>query len=71
MSVLAVAQVGVEPTASFVLSEVVCRLPTEPQVAQSGSRTRKRSGLSRAALPCWRIRAKVVLDGLEPPIVTL
>ena len=38
--------------------------------AQSGSRTRKRSGLSRAALPRWRIWAEVVLGGLEP-IVTL
>ena len=34
--------------------------------AQSGSRTRKRSGLSRAALPRWRTWAKVVPDGVEP-----
>ena len=34
--------------------------------AQSGSRTRKHSGLGRAALPCWRIWAKVVPDGIEP-----
>ena len=34
--------------------------------AQSGSRTRKRSGLSRAALPRWRIWAEVVPDGVEP-----
>ena len=38
--------------------------------AQSGIRTHKHLGLSRAALPL-RIRARVVLDGLEPPIVTL
>ncbi len=30
------------------------------------SRTRKRSGLSRAALPRWRTWAKVVPDGVEP-----
>jgi hypothetical protein len=40
-------------------------LPTEP-CAQSGSRTRKLSDLSRAALPSWRIWAKVVPDGVEP-----
>ena len=34
--------------------------------AQSGSRTRKRSGLGRAALPRWRIWARVVPDGVEP-----
>ena len=34
--------------------------------AQSGIRTRKRSGLGRAALPCWRIWAEVVPDGVEP-----
>ena len=34
--------------------------------AQSGSRTRKHSGLNRAALPRWRTWAKVVPDGVEP-----
>ncbi len=34
--------------------------------AQSGSRTRKRSGLSRAALPGWRTWANVAPDGVEP-----
>ena len=34
--------------------------------AQNGSRTRKRSGLSRAALPRWRTWARVVPDGIEP-----
>ena len=44
---------------------MVGQLPTEP-CAQSGNRTRKRSGLSRAALPSWRTWAKVVPDGIEP-----
>ena len=46
-----VAQVGVEPTASLVLSQGGLPVAYRAACAQSGSRTRKRSGLSRAALP--------------------
>ena len=45
------AQVGLEPTASLVLSQGGLPLPTEPVCAQGGIRTRNRSGLSRAAVP--------------------
>ena len=46
------AQVGLEPTASLVLSQSGLPLPTEPIVsAQGRSRTDIRAGLSRAALP--------------------
>ena len=62
----AVAQVGVEPTASLVLSQGGLPVAYRAACAQSGSRTRKRSGLSRAALPSWRTWAKVVPDGVEP-----
>ena len=60
------AQVGVEPTASLVLSQGGLPIAYRAVCAQSGSRTRKLSGLSRAALPNWRIWAKVVPDGVEP-----
>ena len=36
--------------------------------AQGGSRTHKRLGLSRAALPSWRTWARVVPDGVEPSL---
>ena len=67
------AQVGVEPTASLVLSQgglpvayrAVCVVST-----QSRSRTCKHSGLSRAALPVGvsghAVSIKVVPDGIEP-----
>ena len=40
--------------------------------AQGGIRTRNRPGLGRAAVPTFAyLGRKVVLGGLEPPIVTL
>ena len=69
---------GLEPTASLVLSRSGLPLPTEPMCvftsAQGGSRTRKHLGLSQAALPVCvprRIAFEVVPDRLELSIVTL
>ena len=66
-----VAQVVVEPgtaaqrwSSSLVLSQGGLPVAYRAACAQSGSRTRKRSGLGRAALPGWRTWAKVVLGGL-------
>ena len=67
-------QVGLEPTASVVLSQgglPIAYRASYLLCAQSRTRTCNRAGLSRAALPTWRIWAKVVLGGLEPPVVTL
>ncbi len=46
-------------------------LPTEPCSTQSEIRTRKRLGLSQAALPVGVPGQVVVPDGLEPSLVTL
>ncbi len=56
---------GLEPTASLVLSQSGLPLPTEPISAQGRSRTGIRAGLSRAALPVGLLR-QVVPDGVEP-----
>ena len=63
--IVPVAKVGVEPTASLVLSQG--GLPVAYRaVCPGGSRTRIHSGLSRAALPRLRTWAEVVPDGVEP-----
>ncbi len=70
---LVVAQVGLEPTASLVLSESGLPLPTEPcrSVPRAGvepaTARRKRSTRcpSRAALPIG-VPRRVVPDGIEP-----
>ena len=72
--VIRVAQVGLEPTASLVLSQgglpiayrAICHFST-----QSRNRTRKHPGLSRTALPVGVPGRRVVLGGLEPPILSL
>ena len=71
------AQVGVEPTASLVLSQgglPIAYRAMRVVSTQSRTRTCKRPGLSRTALPIGvsghRV-AEVVLEGLEPPIVSL
>ena len=48
---IAVAQVGVEPTASLVLSQGGLPVAYRAEGARSGIRTHKHRGLSRAALP--------------------
>ena len=72
---MGMAQVGLEPTASLVLSQgglpiayrAICLVST-----QSRNRTCKHSGLSRVALPVGVPgRDRVVLEGLEPPIRSL
>ena len=67
---VSVAQVGLEPTASLVLSQG--GLPVAYRAACPERESNPQTlGFRPSRSASWRIWAEVVLGGLEPPIVTL